>query len=71
MGKVVVKVEDPTLIELGDKILGYRILLDELALKHATTLKEFWDRARELYNLEEDKRYKYRHYTREIVLDDP
>ena len=68
MEKVVVKVEDKSLLELSDKLVGYRMLVDDLAVMLAKTSREFWSKATELYQLDpEKKRYHYGHYAREIM----
>ena len=62
-----IKIEDKNLKEVLDKILGYRMLLDDLALRHAQVVKAFWERATKLYGLDpEKKRYRVWFYTYEI-----
>ena len=62
-----IKIEDKGLRELMDKILGFRYLLDELAVREGQTTKAFWERAAKLYGLDlEKKRYRVWFYTYEI-----
>lgn len=66
MSKLVAKITDPHLLELADKMSGYRILLDDLALQFARTSRQFWQRAKEQYKLEDKKRYVLNHSVQKI-----
>ena len=66
----VIKIEDRTLKELLDKAVGYRKILDDLALRYSQTSRDFWLRAKELYGLDlKNKRYLADPNTYEIVED--
>lgn len=65
-----IKVTDKRAIELGKTLLGYRIVLDNMALRWADTGLEFWGRLRELHKLDTEKRYRYDHFTNEIIEDE-
>ena len=61
-----IKVGDKYTLELASKLLGYRILIDNLALMYGNTQLEFWTRLREIYKLDKDKTYHYDHIDKEI-----
>lgn len=46
MGKAITKIEDETLLDLADKMVGY-------STRTARTHREFWERVRKLYNISE------------------
>ena len=62
-----IKIEDRDLQMLMDKMLGFRLLLEDLALRRAEIAKTFWEKATKLYNLDlEKKRYTIWYMTHEI-----
>jgi hypothetical protein len=64
--KTKIKVEDKFLLELGQRLLGYRLILDGIAFRLAETQKQFWQKAKELYNLDDKKEYYFDHVNNEI-----
>jgi len=52
-----IKIEDKNLKLLVDKMLGLRLLLDDLALRKGEITKAFWERAAKLYGLDLEKKF--------------
>ena len=52
-----IKIEDKDLRLLVDKMLGLRLLLDDLALRKGEITKAFWERAAKLYGLDLEKKF--------------
>ena len=61
-----IKVEDEYALELAKKLVGYRRVLDDLALQRGATGMEFWKRLQKVYNLDKEKSYLFDHVNNEI-----
>lgn len=61
-----IKVEDTFALELAEKLIGYRAVLDDLALKYGITGTEFWRRLSKVYNLDKETNYLFDHVNKEI-----
>lgn len=61
-----IKVKDKFALELADKMVGYRTILDDLALKYGLTGSEFWMRMRKIYKIDTDKQLYYDHVNKEV-----
>lgn len=61
-----IKVKDKYALELVHKMLGYRIILDDLALKCGLTGKEFWERVVKIYKLDRERFYVFDYINNEI-----
>jgi len=47
-----IKIEDKNLRALVDKMVGFRLLVEEIAQRKAELSRDFWERAKELYGLD-------------------
>lgn len=61
-----IKVEDKFALELAQKLVGYRAVLDDLALKYGLTGSEFWTRLHKVYKIDMDKQLYYDHVNKEV-----
>jgi len=64
-----IKIEDKNLRDLVDRMVGLRLLLDDLALRKAEISKAFWEKAAELYGLDLKKKF-YRVWTMTYEIEE-